>query len=171
MMTMAKRITSGYFPFGAGMVSEAVVEVFETCDPNLAAIFHGYTYSAHPVGSTAALTCIRETQRMKINANVAPRGSQLFNGLLFLKDKYDIVGGVHGGHGLMTALELVSDTNAKTPAAPSSVSEVFNVAYEAGAMVRIGGNNLLMSPPLIISEGEIATILEALDAGLSVVSA
>ncbi len=171
MMTMAKGITSGYFPFGACIVSEAVADVLENGDPDLAAIFHGYTYSTHPVGSAVALACIRESQRMRINENAVPRGSQLFNRLLALKDKYDIVGDVRGGHGLMAALELVSDTNVKTPAAPSTVSEEFNVAFEAGAMVRIGGNNLLMSPPLIISEGEIATILEALDAGLSAVSA
>ncbi|EPX81817.1 hypothetical protein thalar_00375 [Litoreibacter arenae DSM 19593] len=44
---------------------------------------------------------------------------------------------------------------------------MFNTAYEAGAMVRVGGNNLMMSPPLIISEAEIDTILQALDAGLT----
>jgi len=46
---MAKGITSGYFPFGACMVSEAFAEVFETGDADAASIFHGYTYSAHPV--------------------------------------------------------------------------------------------------------------------------
>jgi len=167
MMTMAKGITSGYFPFGACMVSEAVAEVFETGDPDMAAIFHGYTYSAHPVGSAAALACIRESQRMKINENAEPRGAQLFNGLLALKDKYDIVGDVRGGHGLMAAVELVSDPATKTAAAADTAAKVFNTAYEAGAMVRIGGNNLLMSPPLIITQAEVGTILSALDQGLS----
>lgn len=170
MMTMAKGITSGYFPFGACMVSDAVAEVFETGDPELASIFHGYTYSAHPVGSAAALACIRETQRIKLNENAAPRGDQLYAGLMGLKDKYDIVGDVRGGHGLMAAIELVSDPTAQTPAAPDVVSSVFNAAYEAGAMVRIGGNNLLMSPPLIITETEVETIIAALDVGLSSVS-
>jgi adenosylmethionine-8-amino-7-oxononanoate aminotransferase len=170
MMTMAKGITSGYFPFGACMVSDAVAEVFETGDPELASIFHGYTYSAHPVGSAAALACIRETQRIKLNENAAPRGDQLYAGLMGLKDKYDIVGDVRGGHGLMAAIELVSDPTAQTPAAPDVVGKVFNAAYEAGAMVRIGGNNLLMSPPLIITETEVETIIAALDVGLSSVS-
>ncbi|SFR37221.1 aminotransferase class III-fold pyridoxal phosphate-dependent enzyme [Litoreibacter janthinus] len=170
MMTMAKGITSGYFPFGACMVSEAVAEVFETGDPDMASIFHGYTYSAHPVGSAAALACIRETQRLKINENAAPRGDQLFAGLLALKDKYEIVGDVRGGHGLMAAIELVADPATKAAAKPGTLATVFNTAYDAGAMVRIGGNNLMMSPPLIITEAEVETVLSALDAGLAAVS-
>lgn len=166
MMTMAKGITSGYFPFGACMVSEAFAEVFETGDPDTASIFHGYTYSAHPVGSAAALACLRESQRMKINENAGPRGDQLYKGLVALKGKHEMVGDVRGGHGLMAAVELVSDA-AKTPAKPDAMNSVFNTAYEAGAMVRVGGNNLMMSPPLIISEAEIDTILQALDAGLT----
>jgi adenosylmethionine-8-amino-7-oxononanoate aminotransferase len=165
MMTMAKGITSGYFPFGACMVSEAFAEVFETGSPETAAIFHGYTYSAHPVGSAAALACIRESQRLGINEMAAPRGAQLFAGLEALKAKYDVVGDVRGGHGLMAALELVGD--GKTPASADVMTHVSEKAYEAGAMVRIGGNNVLMSPPLVIEEGEVDTILSALDHGLS----
>jgi adenosylmethionine-8-amino-7-oxononanoate aminotransferase len=165
MMTLAKGITSGYFPFGACMVSEAFAEVFETGSPEAAAIFHGYTYSAHPVGSAAALACIRESQRLGIDKLAAPRGDQLFAGLQALKAKYDVVGDVRGGEGLMAALELVGD--GKTPAGMDVMSHVFEAAYEAGAMVRIGGNNLLMSPPLIIEEAEVETILSALDHGLS----
>jgi adenosylmethionine-8-amino-7-oxononanoate aminotransferase len=82
-----------------------------------------------------------------------------------LQAKYDVVGDVRGGEGLMAALELVGD--GKTPAGMDVMSHVFEAAYEAGAMVRIGGNNLLMSPPLIIEEAEVETILSALDHGLS----
>jgi adenosylmethionine-8-amino-7-oxononanoate aminotransferase len=170
MMTMAKGITSGYFPFGACMVSDAFAEVFETGDPDMAAIFHGYTYSAHPVGSAAALACIRESQRLKINENAAPRGTQLYDGLVALKDKYEIIGDVRGGHGLMAGLELVSDRAAKTPASATTMSALAETAYAEGAMVRVGGNNILMSPPLIITEEEIGTILSALDAGLAKLS-
>ncbi|WP_299304314.1 aminotransferase class III-fold pyridoxal phosphate-dependent enzyme [uncultured Litoreibacter sp.] len=170
MMTMAKGITSGYFPFGACMVSEAVAEVFENGDPDMASIFHGYTYSAHPVGAAAALACIRESQRLKINENAAPRGTQLFEGLLKLKEKYDVIGDVRGGHGLMTGLEFVTDKASKTPAPMAMLKTAFETTYEAGAMVRIGGNNLLMSPPLVITEAEINTILTALEAGVQAAS-
>ena len=170
MMTMAKGITSGYFPFGACMVSEEFAQVFENGDPATASIFHGYTYSAHPVGAAAALACIRETQRLGINVNAAARGTQFFEGLQELGKKHEIVGDVRGGHGLMSALELVSDRASKTPAAPETLSMVYEETYKAGAMVRVGGNNLMMSPPLVVTEDEIKQILAALDAGLSAVA-
>ncbi|NNK78765.1 MAG: aminotransferase class III-fold pyridoxal phosphate-dependent enzyme [Litoreibacter sp.] len=167
LMTMAKGITSGYFPFGACMVSEAFAEVFENGDAATASIFHGYTYSAHPVGSAAALACIRESQRMKINENAALRGDDLFAGLKKLAEKHEIVGDVRGGEGLMSALELVTDQKAKTAASPEILATAFNATYEAGAMVRVGGNNLLMSPPLIITQTQIDTMLSALEVGLT----
>lgn len=167
MMTMAKGITSGYFPFGACMLSEEVAEVFETSDAAAGSIWHGYTYSAHPVGAAAALACIRETQRMKINENAGPRGTQLYEGMQRLMEKYDIVGDVRGRHGLMTGVELVTDRSAKTPAPPDVMAQVANAAYAAGGMVRVGGNNVMMSPPLVVTEAEIDQLIAAMDAGLS----
>jgi adenosylmethionine-8-amino-7-oxononanoate aminotransferase len=49
----------------------------------------------------------------------------------------------------------------------ATVKQVHKATYEAGAMVRIGGNNLLMSPPLIITESEINRVLSALDTGFA----
>ncbi|MEM9434326.1 MAG: aminotransferase class III-fold pyridoxal phosphate-dependent enzyme [Pseudomonadota bacterium] len=170
MMTMAKGITSGYFPFGACMVSDAVAEVFETGDPAAASIFHGYTYSAHPVGAAAALACIRESQRLAIHDNAAARGQQIFEGLQKLGEKYEIVGDVRGGHGLMAALELVADPATKAPMPPDRMTAAFEATYANGAMVRIGANNLFMSPPLVITPVEIETLLSALDAGLAAIS-
>ncbi len=167
MMTMAKGITSGYFPFGACMISEAVAEVFETGDAELASIWHGYTYSAHPVGAAAALACIRESQRLRLPELAAPRGTQLFDGLRALQSKYPVIGDVRGGHGLMTAVELVSDADAKTPASPQAMKTAFEAAYASGAMVRIGGNNLLMSPPLVIAQAEVTTLIDAIEAAVS----
>ena len=67
----------------------------------------------------------------------------------------------------VTAIELVSDKAAKTPMDAATVKKVHKATYEAGAMVRIGGNNLLMSPPLIITEAEIDQVLSALDTGFA----
>ena len=53
-------------------MSDKVAEVFENDKTGDAAIFHGYTYSAHPVGAAAVVACITETERLntKINAQV-----------------------------------------------------------------------------------------------------
>ena len=81
MMTTAKAITNGYFPFGAVMISDEVAEVFETDTSGRAAIGSGYTYSGHPVGAAAAIACLKETERLQVKDNAAARGAQIFAGL------------------------------------------------------------------------------------------
>ncbi|WP_238368121.1 aminotransferase class III-fold pyridoxal phosphate-dependent enzyme [Mesobacterium pallidum] len=166
MMSTAKGITSGYYPVGAALIAGQVAEVFETA-PESEGIYHGYTYSAHPVGAAAVVACLAETQRLDLRANAAARGKQLYDGLKALAGKHSLIGDVRGGHGLMTAFELVSDKAARTPLDAATVGKIHKVIYESGAMVRPSGNNIMMSPPLIITEGEIATMLSAIDAGLS----
>ncbi|MEL6204219.1 MAG: aspartate aminotransferase family protein [Pseudomonadota bacterium] len=165
MMCTAKAITNGYFPFGAVMLGHKVAETFE--DNPSAKIGHGYTYSGHPVGAAAALACLAETKRLNVIENAAARGTQLYEGCKALQEKYEIVGDVRGGHGLMTALELVSDRATKAPIDPDDAMKVHEGAYAAGAMVRVSGPNVILSPPLVLSESDTATILSALDAGLA----
>ncbi len=167
MMTTAKGITSGYFPVGACMVGDKVADVFENDQTGEAGIFHGYTYSAHPVGSAAVIATLAETTRLDLKTNAAARGTQLFEGVKKLADKYDIIGDVRGGHGLMTGIELVSDTAAKTPMDMATMKKIHEATYQAGSMVRLGAHNILMSPPLTISKDEVNTILSALDTGFA----
>lgn len=169
MMCTAKAITNGYFPFGAVMIAESVAEVFEKDATGKAAIGHGYTYSGHPVGAAAALACLAETKRLRVNENAAARGAELYKGLQNLKAKYNIIGDVRGGEGLMCALELVSDHATKTPIDKKSIGTVQEVAYENGAMVRVSGNNVIISPPLVLEASDVQTILDALDKGFAAV--
>jgi adenosylmethionine-8-amino-7-oxononanoate aminotransferase len=162
LMSTAKGITSGYFPVGAALISGNVAEVFEKSDSE-GTFSHGYTYSAHPVGAAAITATLAETVRQDLKTNAAARGTQLFEGVQALKAKHDIVGDVRGGHGLMTGIELVSDQAAKTPMDGATMKKVGDGAWDAGAMVRISGHNVLMSPPLTITAAEIETVLRALD--------
>jgi len=111
--------------------------------------------------------CLSETIRLNTAANAGPRGTQLYEGVLKLAQKHDIIGDVRGGHGLMTGIELVSDRAKKTPMDMPTMKRIHKTAYEAGAMVRLGAHNILMSPPLTITEAEVNTILTALDAGFA----
>ncbi|WP_163847767.1 aminotransferase class III-fold pyridoxal phosphate-dependent enzyme [Pseudooceanicola aestuarii] len=167
MMSMAKGITSGYFPVGAALMSDKIAEVFESDQSGEGAIYHGYTYSAHPVGAAAVVANLSELRRLDPRANAAERGRQLYDGCLALQEKYDIIGDVRGGHGLMTGLEFVSDRASKTPMDAGVVKRIQKVAYDSGAMVRPGAPNILMSPPLTITEAEIAQVLAALDKGIA----
>ena len=167
MMATAKAITNGYFPFGAVMLNDKVAETFENDASETGFIGSGYTYSGHPVGAAAAIACIEETKRLAVHENAAARGAELYSGLTELFGRHEIVGDVRGGHGLMCALELVDDRDTKAPAAKEKTGKVFKTVYDAGVMLRISGPNVILSPPLVISEDEIRLILTALDEGLT----
>jgi putrescine aminotransferase len=165
MMCTAKAITNGFFPFGAVMIGDKMIEAFE--NNSAAKIGHGYTYSGHPVGAAAALACLAETKRLNVVENAAARGTQLYEGCKALMAKYDFIGDVRGGHGLMTAIEMVSDRAAKTPMDGATALRVQEAAYDHGAMVRVSGPNIILSPPLVLSAEDTNVILSALDAGLA----
>ena len=166
-MCTAKAITNGYFPFGAVMIADAVAEVFEQDETGRAAIGHGYTYSGHPVGAAAALACLEETLRLDVPTNAAARGQELHQGLLALQEKHTLIGDVRGGHGLMCAMELVADRNSKAAADKKTTAVLQEVTYQNGAMVRVSGPNIILSPPLVLSSQDVQGILSALDAGFA----
>ncbi|MCF6233008.1 MAG: aminotransferase class III-fold pyridoxal phosphate-dependent enzyme [Rhodobacteraceae bacterium] len=167
MSCTAKAITNGFFPFGAVMIADGVAEVFERDETGRAVIGHGYTYSGHPVGAAAALACLTETKRLDVVTNAAARGAQMHRGLLALQGKYPLIGDVRGGHGLMHALELVSDRASKAPVDKRTAAAIQQHTYHAGAMIRISGPNIILSPPLVLTAVDVDSILEALDVGLA----
>lgn len=169
-MCTAKAITNGYFPFGAVMIADAVAEVFEQDETGRAAIGHGYTYSGHPVGAAAALACLEETLRLDVPTNAAARGQELHQGLLALQEKHTLIGDVRGGHGLMCAMELVADRDSKAAADKKTTAVLQEVTYQNGAMVRVSGPNIILSPPLVLTSEDVQGILSALDAGFSAAS-
>jgi adenosylmethionine-8-amino-7-oxononanoate aminotransferase len=170
LMCTAKAITNGYFPFGAVMIADKIAEVFEKDTSGAAAIGSGYTYSGHPVGAAAAIACLRETEALNVKDNAAARGAELFAGLQSLGEKYELIGDVRGGHGLMCALELVANRDTKLPADKKTIAAIHAATYEAGVMVRISGPNVILSPPLVLTPEDVEGILIALDHGLASVA-
>ncbi|ASY66114.1 Omega-amino acid--pyruvate aminotransferase (plasmid) [Sinorhizobium sojae CCBAU 05684] len=166
LMSTAKAITNGYYPFGAVMIADKVAEVFESNKNGTGTIGHGYTYSGHPVGAAAALATLKETSRLSVAANAAARGEELLDGLENLQNRHELIGDVRG-KGLMCALELVSDRGSKTPAPKEILQTVQDATYEAGVLVRTSGPNVILSPPLVITANDVARIVSALDAGLA----
>ncbi|WGH79936.1 aminotransferase class III-fold pyridoxal phosphate-dependent enzyme [Jannaschia ovalis] len=162
LMCLAKAITSGYFPMGAVLAGDRLAEVFE--GERGAMIGTGYTYSGHPVGCAAALACLEETERLAVWDRAAAIGARLKAGLEGLR-RHEAVGDVRS-EGMMCALEIVSDRAARTMD-PARAGRIYEATYKAGVMVRWSGSNLVMSPPLILSEDDADRIVAALDEGLS----
>mgnify|MGYP000338243726 FL=1 len=70
----------------------------------------------------------------------------------------------------MAAMELVSDRDTKSPVDGQLAIKVQKTAYEAGALIRVSGPNMIISPSLIIDEADIDTVLSAIEAGVKAAS-
>lgn len=165
-MCIAKAVTSGYFPLGATMIGQKVAEVFESDKSTFGNIGHGYTYSGHPVGCAAGVAALAETKRLNLASNAAARGEELAAGLAKLYAKHNLVGDVRS-KGLMAALELVADRGSKKPADKKVMAQVADHTYQNGVMIRVSGNNIILSPPLILTSSEVDTVISALDAAFA----
>jgi adenosylmethionine-8-amino-7-oxononanoate aminotransferase len=161
---LAKGISSGYIPLGATAISQAVADVFDADATGAGQVAHGYTYSAHPVAAAAALATMKLLVEQDIPghvARVAPAFQQRLRGL---KQRHAFVGDVRG-HGLMLGIEMVADAATKAPLPKTSElpARVARAAYRRGLMVRVSGANLILSPPLVISEAELDYLCTALE--------
>jgi putrescine---pyruvate transaminase len=168
IICIAKAITSGYFPLGACVVNERIESAFRANKDALGAIYHGYTYSGHPVGCAAALACLDETFERDLPGNARAQGDYLIEGFNALARKHETIGEVRG-KGLMLGLELVADRTSKAPTGKGYMAAIATAAYDAGAMIRTSGNVIILSPPLVLSREEAREIVEAIGAAFDAV--
>jgi putrescine aminotransferase len=168
IMCFAKAITSGYVPFGATTLNARIASIFANAPDPEGHVFHGYTYSAHPLGCAAALAALDQVEALDLPARAAERGRHLMERLKPFETRHGLVGEVRG-KGLMVCLDLVADKTTRAPLPPDSPAtrQVARGAASRGALVRAVGNNIILSPPLIIEEPELEVIVEALDGALA----
>jgi putrescine aminotransferase len=165
---LAKGISSGYVPLGATAVSARVMQAFKGADPVLGTINHGYTYGAHPVAAAAALATLDIIESEEIPARAAREGRYFLERLHAMK-RFRIVGDVRGV-GLMAGIELVADqrTRAPFPRGAPELTRVHREAYKRGAMVRLSGANIILSPALSIERAQLDLLCDALEGAFGV---
>ncbi len=149
MMTLAKGLTNGVIPMGAVLATSAIHDAFMTGPENLIELFHGYTYSGNPIASAAGLATLetyREDGLFERAAALAPYWEQALHSLRDCPHVIDI-----RNEGLIGAVELEPIAGRPTARA----FQAFLDAYDAGILIRTTGDIIAMSPPLIISEGQI----------------
>ncbi len=169
---LAKGISSGYVPLGATAIGRKVAAVFDADTTGAAAVSHGYTYSAHPVAAAAALATLDILEAQDIPGNAARVGAHLQSRLADFVEQFSFVGDVRG-MGLMAGIEMVSDKLKRTPFGRGSdvPARVAREAYQRGLMVRVSGPNLILSPPLVITQHQVDELVEALAASFAAVDA
>jgi adenosylmethionine-8-amino-7-oxononanoate aminotransferase len=161
MIVSAKGLTSGYVPLAAVIYSDAIHEAISAPDPD-AWFTHGFTYSGHPVSCAVALKNIEIIEREDLCGNAARVGDYLETRLKELSH-LPIVGDVRGRR-LMMCVEYVADkeTKQKFDDAINISRRISRQCETIGLLVRPIGHLDVLSPPLIITRGEVDFIVETL---------
>ncbi|MBS0237533.1 MAG: aspartate aminotransferase family protein [Proteobacteria bacterium] len=154
IITTAKGVTNGTVPMGAVFVKSHIHDAFMNGPEWMIDLFHGYTYSGHPVACAAAIgtldTYADEGLLTRV-AELAPYWEERVHALKGLPHVIDI-----RNIGLIGAVEFAPD-----PAQPGKRAfERFVKAFEAGLLVRQTGDIIALSPPLVISKSEIDQLFD-----------
>lgn len=156
LMTTAKGLTSGTTPMGAVLASGEIHDTFMTGPEEAIELFHGYTYSAHPLACAAGMATLevyKEEGLFERAAEMAPYWEEALHSLKGLPHVIDI-----RNLGLIGAIELEPIEGAPTKRAFGA----FLSAYEKGIMIRTTGDIIAMSPPLIIEKSHIDELVGTL---------
>lgn len=172
LITVAKGLTSGYFPLSAAIIGEKVYKVLEDGADTVGAFSHGYTYSGHPIGAATANAVLDIVEKEDLPGNARQVGAYF---QAQLKEKFaqlSIVGEVRGV-GLMGAIEFVSDRDRKKRFDPSLAvgARVSKAARERGLIARPmpHGDILGFAPPLVTSNAEIDEIVSIAESAVRAV--
>ncbi|HTZ81971.1 MAG TPA: aminotransferase class III-fold pyridoxal phosphate-dependent enzyme [Candidatus Acidoferrales bacterium] len=176
ILVAAKGLSSGYAPLGAVIASKKIVDAIAA---GSGAFLHGFTYNAHPISLAAGRAVLRflRTHELVAAADSDRTGSAASNfqqALQSLRNE-ESVGDVRG-IGLLWAVEFVADKSTKRPLPPDQTfsSRVASAALKRGLLVYpmqgsvdgISGDHILLAPPAIIAEDQIAWSVEQLSAAI-----
>lgn len=154
MMTVAKGITNSAVPMGAVLVNTDIYETLgERGEAAGVELFHGYTYSAHPVACAAALAVL-DIMRKERLVDRARALEPHFQKAVHLLGSLPLVTDVRG-IGLMAGLDL-----SPLDVAGARGLDVLQKLYDAGVMAKMTGDTLLLGPALTIAEPHIDTLVE-----------
>ncbi|AJP51797.1 aminotransferase class III-fold pyridoxal phosphate-dependent enzyme [Pseudomonas simiae] len=160
LMTLAKGLTNGAVPMGGVLVSGAVYEAFMQGPEQAIELMHGYTYSAHPLACAAGLATLEVHEELGLNAHVRQIAPLWQNTALALREQALVLD--VRAIGLLCAVEL----KPREGAPGARAAEVAQRCFEAGVLVRASGENIVLSPPLIINQEQVAQVFSALGKAL-----
>ncbi|VAI76773.1 unnamed protein product [Triticum turgidum subsp. durum] len=159
LVSVAKALSSAYMPIAAILVSPEIADVVHSQSSKLGSFAHGFTYSGHPVACAVAIEALKIYKERNITEHVnkiAPRfqeGIKAFSGS-------PIVGEIRG-LGLILGTEFVDNKSPNDPfPAEWGVGSIFGAECEKrGMLIRVAGDNIMLSPPLIMTPDEVEEIV------------
>ncbi len=164
IITAAKGLTNGAIPMGAVFVRKPIYDAFMRGPESAIELFHGYTYSAHPAACAAAIEALNIYQRENLLTRAATLSRVWESAVHALRDSRLVID--IRNIGLVAGIELRS----REGAPGARAYEVLTKAFEEGLLVRVTGDTIALSPPLIISEEQIEQITTKLAAILRTIA-
>ena len=172
MITCAKGLSAAMLPISALLINQRVFEVMVTESDRIGAFVHGFTYAGHPVASAVALEVLKIYDEIDIVSRVKSLEAPFLAMLRSLTD-HPLVG-EGSGVGLLGGIEIVANKESRTSFPPQTrINEIIDKHAEANGIIlrTTPANRIAYSPPLIISEDEIAEMqrltLKVLDGALA----
>ena len=159
-MTCAKGMTNGAVPMGGVIVSDKVFDAFMAGPPDVIELFHGYTYSGHPLACAAGIAALDTYEELGLferAAAIAPLWEEALHQLKGEPHVVDI-----RSIGLLGVVEMAP--RAGEPGARGSLCA--QSCYEDGVLVRASGDSVVLSPPLIIEEHQIEQVVSTIRSAL-----
>ena len=156
MLAMAKGMTNGTIPMGGVAVRDHVYNALMQGPVGTIELFHGYTYSGHPAASAALIATMQIYEREQLFERAHDRESYWEDAVHMLRQAPNVVD--VRNLGLVGGIEL-----APLDGRPGvRGSDVYRRAFDAGLLVRVTGDTIALSPPLIIDDKQIDEIVEKL---------
>ena len=169
IVTLAKGVTSAYFPVSASVISSRIWDVLEAASPEQGPVMHGFTYSGHPVGGAIGLANLEIMENEGLVENAARVGPYLLRRLHEAVGDHPYVGDVRGV-GLISAVEFMADKERRRPFDPAANVHriVAAKALEQGVMLRPLPfiEVIPFSPPLCLTEADCDEAVDGFARGL-----
>ncbi|NTJ43670.1 aspartate aminotransferase family protein [Agrobacterium larrymoorei] len=160
LVTTAKGITNGTIPMGAVYAKRFIYDALMQGPENQIELFHGYTYSGHPVACAAGIATLEIYEEEGLLTRATDLAETWQNALHSLKDAPHVVD--VRNLGLVGAIELAPREGAPGTRAYDAFVDCFN----KGLLVRVTGDIIALSPPLIVEEAQIGTIVSIISDAL-----
>ena len=155
MITFAKGITSGAVPMGGVIARDNIYETFMRGPEHVIELFHGYTYSAHPLACAAGLATLDLYRDEKLFERAKALEPLFADAAMSLKDLPGVLD--IRTVGLTVGIDLAARPGAPGLRAYEAMDRAFR---DEGVLIRITGETIALSPPLIVSEAQIGEIFE-----------
>ena len=161
IITMAKGLTGAAIPMSATAFKTEIYDEIVNNSDSLIELFHGYTYSGHPVAAAAGLATLEVYENENLFDRALTMEPIFEENLHSLKGEKFIID--IRNLGLMGAIHFGSEDNRT---AVEVASKVFKYCYENDVLVRYSGEFIVLSPALIVEEEQIKLIIESIRQGI-----